>query len=98
MRGKAIHLQLSTSMSLRRGINGFWGFSWLVGFLLKKKPQQRKLRMKIKMEVNSILIFDYNIKVNSDFSFGLWQISFGRYSGLESRPDGNRRRPGRHSY
>ena len=64
MRGKAIHLQLSTSMSLRRGINGFWGFSWLVGFLLKKKPQQRKLRMKIKMEVNSILIFDYNIKVN----------------------------------
>ncbi len=35
-----------------------------MGFLLKKKPQQRKLRMKIKMEVNSILIFDYNIKVN----------------------------------
>ena len=69
-----------------------------LGTSFEKEVPTKKTRMKIKMEVNSILIFDYNIKVNSDFSFGLWQISFGRYSGLESRPDGNRRRPGRHSY
>ena len=41
----------------------------LWGFFSEKETPTKKTRMKIKMEVNSILIFDYNIKVNSNSIF-----------------------------
>ena len=40
-----------------------------LGTSFEKEVPTKKTRMKIKMEVNSILIFDYNIGVNSNLSF-----------------------------